>query len=509
MLVKAVYLNSKQKQFVAARQKRKTFKAGRGTGKTHVMGAHEYWLYRNLPTGKSLIASITFEQLLTKTMPEIEASWRSWNCFEWDPKQRTGHWVFGKKPPSHWVKPYKMPKNPERCYFFLNGHVKELASLEVNNRFRGGSYDSLSGDESALFKKEVWDKIFCISVRGRTRGPHAWKTENHMAGMICDFTSAPWRPEGQWINDTRELAKQHPDKYFWLEASTLDNIEYLGAEYIQRLKETLSPEEYMVEVLNQDLTRPSGGGYYPAFREDIHTTIDTWEYAYGDNGRMTVRRDAFIQGNLPFMVSIDFNVAFTSMIVAQELQSGAKYQIRICDNLFVKPDPTKDPDGLLLIDTLIDNFCNKYRYHHIKTVEVYGDATANNKRVGARPMFDQVVDRFRKHGWLAINRSSGRLPLHENRFFLINNLLGKKETRFPDLIINANTCKALILSIINAPIKPDFSKDKRSESRQMPQELATHLSDVFDYLIMSKYGSLVLSSSDNIWTSLIPSRKDR
>ena len=505
--IKGVYLNPKQKAFIMARQKRKAFKGGRGVGKTHVIGAHHYMLFRNLPTAKGILASITFEQLLSKTCPEMEDSWRDWNCHEWDPVSKTGHWVFGKRPPSHFVKPYKMPKSPERCYFFLNGHCIELASMEVNNKFRGGSYDFLTGDESALFKEEVWNKIFTISVRGRTRGTAAFHPErNYMHQSIVDVTSAPWTAEGKWIHKFREMAKKDPDNYFWIEAQTLDNIAYLGEKYIENLRRTLSPEEFYVEVLNGEIKRQSGGGYYPAFREDRHTTIDTWAYDWTSTGRIQTKRDTFIRDNQPFLLSMDFNVTFTCMAVCQEIQGPQTMELRFCDNLFAKPDSVKDPDGQMLIDRVIDEFCMRYAMHPVKSVELYGDATANNRRLGARPMFDQAVERFRHNGWLCLNRSVGKLPGHEMRHILINNILSKKNLRYPNISINSNKCKALILSIINAPIKADYSKDKTSESRKIPQEMATHLSDVFDYIICSKYAGIVIGSGDSIWTSLIPGR---
>jgi hypothetical protein len=148
----------------------------------------------------------------------------------------------------------------------------------------------------------------------------------------------------------------------------------------------------------------------------------------------------------------------------------------------------------------------RYAMHPVKIVELYGDATANNRRLGARPMFDQAVERFRHNGWLCLNRSVGKLPGHEMRHILINNILSKKNLRYPNISINSNKCKALILSIINAPIKADYSKDKSSESRKIPQEMATHLSDVFDYIICSKYAGIVMGTGDSIWTSLIPGR---
>lgn len=498
-----IYLNDKQIQFLNAPQKRKALIAGRGFGKTHVMGHHEYRLFKNLPTGKSLIVSATYYQLLTKTCPELESAWREYGIKEWDPKTKTGHWVFGKKPPSHFEKPFKMPKNPEYCYFFLNGHVKELGSMEVKDRFRGGSYDSLSGDESALFKEEVWKKIFMTSVRGRTAGRGAWNPRlNYMAHSICHFTSAPWMPEGRWVFDWEEMAKQYPDRYFYVSGQTIDNVDVLGQDYIEDLRQTLSPLEWYVEVLNGKLDKPVGGGFYPAFSTERHVDLNTYEYEFGDGARK-VKRDTFIHPQLPLLLSMDFNTKFTCMIVCQQVQQATHQEFRIADNLYVKPDPLSDKEGMMAIDRLVDKFCDEYRDHPIKYVELYGDASANNNRIGAPPMFEQARKRFIENGWTASIKAAGKLPEHQGRHILINNILRRPNNSYPLVRINGNKCKALIMSITNAPMLTGFKKDKRSENQNIPQEFATHLSDTADYIWCSLYSRLAGDNLGEAWSSFM------
>ena len=127
----------------------------------------------------------------------------------------------------------------------------------------------------------------------------------------------------------------------------------------------------------------------------------------------------------------------------------------------------------------------------MKYVELYGDATGNNRRLGAPPLFEQAVSRLRHNGWQGIIKASGRLPHHEMRHILINNILRRVDTRYPVVMLNANNCRALIMSIMNAPIKNDYSKDKRSEAQNIQQEFATHLSDTFDYILVSLYAKIM------------------
>ena len=96
--------------------------------------------------------------------------------------------------------------------------------------------------------------------------------------------------------------------------------------------------------------------------------------------------------------------------------------------------------------------------------------------------------------------------MHEFRHVLINNILRRSEPKFPIVTLNNNNCKALVMSIMNAPIKEDYSKDKKSEMQNIAQEFATHLSDCFDYILVSLYGKLVMTGNDSIWSSIMSRR---
>jgi hypothetical protein len=272
------------------------------------------------------------------------------------------------------------------------------------------------------------------------------------------------------------------------------------------LKNSLSPLEYYIEVLNGRMDRQPGGGYYPSFSEEKHSTIITYDYDWDSGGRMTIKRDSFIHRDKPLLLSLDFNITFTCMIVCQQINQTQFQEFRVCDNLFSKPDPLNDKDGELLIDTLIDQFCQKYSHHPVKYVELYGDASGNNRRLGAPPLFEQAVARLKHNGWQGNIKASSKLPGHEMRHILINNILRRNEMRFPVIMINANNCRALIMSVMNAPIKNDYTKDKRSEAQNIQQEFATHLSDTFDYILVSLYARIRASGNDSIWSSFVIGR---
>ena len=64
-----------------------------------------------------------------------------------------------------------------------------------------------------------------------------------------------------------------PQPFYFVRASSLDNIDILGEDYIRRMKRDLPPLVFAICVLN---IRPkkSGEGFYCNFDPDRHTYID-------------------------------------------------------------------------------------------------------------------------------------------------------------------------------------------------------------------------------------------
>lgn len=59
----------------------------------------------------------------------------------------------------------------------------------------------------------------------------------------------------------------------------------------------------------------------------------------------------------------------------------------------------------------------------------------------------------------------------------------------PKVRFNLRNAKVAMMSMQQTPILDNFEKDKKSERRSIPQELATHLSDTVDYYLCTKYGA--------------------
>lgn len=470
-----VYANPKQVQFLSGNQKRKSFIGGRASGKSSALGFESFIDMNYMPRAKFFIAGLTFGQILTKTLPSAMESWSSLGLKEYDPQTKLGHYVITKRPPANFAKPYQAPRQYENVISFINGFTLELLSMDTGDRNRGGNYDGGHIDESALFKEEVLNRVLLPSIRGNI---YRFKHSRHQ--KFCDYSSAAWLPSGQWIYKTEELAKTDPDGHLYVEATAHDNIEVIGKQYIEKLKQSLTPLEYDVEVLNKRLKKLPNG-FYPAFDESKHGVWFTQEYSYDDKTGLYLINNNFIDSNEPVELSFDFNASFTSMTIWQE--RGLEFR---CDDvIYCKESQTN------VVDELADMFIAKYSSRTCKVAYIYGDRNGNNKSAGNNlTFFEMIMTKLRSAGWNVELKAHGLDSEHKLRHIVVNGIMTEDDPRLPRIRFNLNNCKPVVLSIQNAPILPDFKKDKRSEQQAIPQEYATHLSDTVDAIVYSKYASL-------------------
>jgi hypothetical protein len=471
-----IYVNEKQRQFLAATQKRRTFVGGRGSGKTTVAGHQTRVEMNYLPRAKGFLAGLTYTQLTSNTLPAMEKAWYDHGLREYDPKTGFGHYVKGKKPPTDWIKPHLPPSNYENVVSFLNGYTIQLLSMDRAELARGGNYDFGHIDESALMKEEHVNKILRPMIRGNIhRFPHT-----HLHQTFCDYTSVPWLPSGQWVFKTEDLAKSEPETTFFLESTAYDNATVLGEKYFRDLRNSIDPLEWDVEVMNKRLTKLPNS-FYPSFNSEKHGVWKTYTYVHDDKTGLTLSIDSDRNPTLPLELSFDFNAAFTSVIVCQEIGN----EFRCLDALWVKQSATT------VLDALVSKFSATYESHERKHVVIYGDRNGNNKQVGSNLTFYETIQQqLTAAGWTSVLMVQGLDPDHRLKHIAINQLLAETNPRLPVLRFNRNKCKFLIISIEQSPINPDWTKNKNSEKSSIDQERATHLSDCFDNIVYRKYGHL-------------------
>lgn len=477
-----VYVNAKQVQFLNARQKRRSFVGGRGSGKSTVYGHVQYQRFNYLPRAKVFTAGLTYNQILTKTLPSAMDAWDALGLREYDKKTGLGHFVVGVKPPSDWLKPYQAPRNYENAITFLNGFTIEMLSMDRPDSNRGGNYDGGDCDESALLKEDQVNKVLMPMIRG-----NIYRFNHFMHQSFFDYTSSPWLPSGQWVFKTQELAKEEPDNYLYIESTAYDNVAVLGADYLSKLKKQMTKLEWDVEVMNKRLTKLPNS-FYPAFNDERHLNFKTFSYDQDEETGLWTTGNSFYNSKQPIETSWDFNAAFTSMIVCQD--RGNEY--RIINELYIEEDTEVSK-----VDALTDLFIKEYENHLCKEVFIYGDRNGNNKSPGdTKTFYEKIMDRLRQKGWEPTLMVQGLDPDHLLKHIFINDMLSEKNKSWPVIRMDQNRCKWLPISITNSPIKPDYRKDKSSERLLIDQKRTTHLSDCFDNIIYRKFSHLANQAPD-------------
>lgn len=469
---------------------RACFQGSRGSGKTNVLLRLIATSAFELPGALAGLAGRTYKQVQDIVLSQAKTVWEEEGLIEYNTRWKGfGHYVVNVRPPAHWPKPHNVPRTYENTVTFCNGYTVIMVSGDRPETQRGLNLDQLFLDESATISRDFM-KVLRPTVRANKYKytdprPERTGTYNHpLHWLVCDFTSAPWLPEGKWIYQTKEKYQNDKQRFYWIESTAYDNLEFLPGNFIASQKEDLTPIQFDVEILNIPYNKIEGG-FYSAFNVTTHTYDRIYKYVWNSTANRTdsVRTD--YDSDKPLDISFDFNSKFTSMVIGQDC--GEEY--RIIDCIYVKSSNTT------LIDEIMGQFHGKYGKHRRRKVNVYGDASGKvippDK---TKSIYQQIQDTF--VGWNFTLKVRGFNVKYKFKYKVINTILLEQKEGLPKLRISQDNCKPLIISIESAPIDAKYEKDKSAERRKnFPQEFATHLSDAFDYLIYEKFSKKVLVSS--------------
>lgn len=486
-----VFLNDKQRAFFSAPQKTKVFIGGRGAGKSSVNGYEAYANMQCMPRSKGLLLGATYGQILSNILPSMLQTWERMGLFR-HTRHQEGHYIIGKKPPPHWSTPIAPPQSYDHCISLPNGSVMQMMSMAIKDALRGPSYDWAVIDEAGQYKEtRIKEEVF-VTIRGN----------EHIFGHICRHhskvltSSMPWVDSGLWLLDYERLALLYPNECFYIEATGYDNIAVLGEKYFDALRRELPRHVFDREVLN---LRPNKlpNGFYSQFDEITHC-YSPYQY---ENVNRHSNYEADYNPILPIELSFDFGANFTCCVVAQE---NAK-QIRFINAFHssINQDNEAGRKNESLINSVVRKFALHYRGRQSGRVRLRGDRNGNNHQANSQyTFFEQIANELKKYGFFVELMVPKRLdPSHELKHLFINKLLSETEPQLPLVRINKDNCKHLITSIRSAPITPDFKKDKKLERRSdIQQELTTHFSDAFDYLLWGMYNDKIKgNSAGNQW----------
>lgn len=519
-----LYYNKIQQRVMFIGAKTTVVVAGRRTGKTYGIGAP--FAYRNMqrmPGSTGGIVVPTFRHGLTNTLPGLFSGWKAMGLTE------GVHYVVGKRPPKFFRSAIIEPREYEHVISFYNGARAVLISQDLPGSSNSLTLDWLLVDEAKFInfeklkdetlpanggiKSHFGHHSFHHSVMIMSDMPVGTKGSwflNYREKMDTDIIKAiegciyeEWRTKNR-IKTLRAAGKDVPEylRYhlrtnnrmlnqlraaavYYVEVSTLENLEVVGVNYIKDMKRDLPPLVFQTSILCKRIGILQDG-FYNSMREThkYHAADNTWlaTLGYGHSESeykqlVNSKADADVNPDEPICIGMDYN-ANINWIVAGQIVGERLNVIRSFYTKFERKIPA-----------LIDDFCRYYRLHRRKQVVFYYDTTAlgSNYAVNRKDFKYVIEQEFRNHGWKIKSVFLGNPMRHDAKYLLINEGFAGKNRLTPYFNIDAN--EALLIAIQSAGVirgSKGFKKykagEKLAESEENLLEHRTDGTDAFDTL---------------------------
>jgi hypothetical protein len=503
--------------------------AGRGTGKsTGVLAPRIANCCIHMPGSNNGLLSKTFKQTKTRTLPAIKSGWAKLGF-------KDGiHYVIGKRPDKKLrfmeSPPESTPDDYEHVISWFTGSIISMSSQDRKNDSNGLSLQSIHGDEAKLLDHDDLQESIMPTLRGMLKFNDL--VEYRMQTWTTDM---PTTPEGKWLLDAEndcdkevielieQLQLQIQDKKIifnisksdstrtrlqseintlnsvinglrkellhYMEASSFDNIDMLGEEYIKTQRRMLSDFNFETSILNR---RPKGLEKGEAFYHKLSKAVfyTDFNYTYFDSfiaevpeDSNTSKGDLDCNPNRPLDICIDWG-KINSMVVGQDDPNKSRYNY--LHEFFALREEGE------IIHHLVDKFSKYYESHKERLIYVYYDRNGNTPLGNSQETYAQLVERLLyEKGWKPRLESYEENPSHRDKYEFLNIALSGVDRRIPLVRINDENCPNLKEALYNTPIKVtkgEVEKDKGSErSKVIDQRKATHITDCFDILYYSKY----------------------
>jgi len=525
-----IYFNKIQQRVMYIGAKTTVVVAGRRTGKTYGMGAP--FVYRNMQRMKGSTGGIvvpTFRHGLTNTLPGLFTCWKAMGLIE------GVHYVVGKKPPKYFEKAIIEPREFEHVISFYNGSRAVLISQDLAGSSNSLTLDWLLVDEAKFINFEKL-KDETLPANGGIKAHFGMHSYHHSIMIMSDM---PVGTKGSWFLNYREkmdteiiraiegclnveyrLKKRVRDlraagepvptylkhhlrsnnrilnqlraaAVFYVEVSTIENLEVVGVNYLKDMKRDLPPLVFQTSILCKRLGILQDG-FYNSMKEShkYHAADNEWlmSLGYGHTeaeyrAMLNSQADLDVQPDKPICIGMDYNANINWIVAGQE-QDG---RLNVIRSFYVKFERK--------IPALIADFCNYYRNHKCKQVIYYYDTTAlgSNYAVNKKDFKAVIEEEFKSHGWRIKSVLLGNPMRHSEKYLLINSGFAGKERLTPYFNIDAN--EALLVAIQSAGVirgangfKKYKAGEKLAESEENLLEHRTDGTDAFDtlYIGMTK-----------------------
>lgn len=300
-------------------------------------------------------------------------------------------------------------------------------------------------------------------------------------------------------------------------ASTLENVDVLGEEYIRQMKRDLPPYTFMVSILNVKIKKSNDGFYSNLDIDHVHGYINDsgidplsmakWETkkatgiidgkkitseSYqpdlkGLSERNDCRMDADCVNDLPLYLAFDYNANINTLVVGQVYQRDGVEAVNVIKSFYVKNERK--------LRELVDDFSRYYAPKRAvnRDVVYFYDATAKQGASYAltdERFYQAVIKELERNGWNVTAIDMGVPEKHEVKHRIINNGLAGIEypairinqLNNPDLIIAMQLCE---VSIGYQGFRKDKSQEKKPETEEnLPLQQRTDFTDAFDSLYL-------------------------
>ena len=530
------YFNQAQQFLLAMNTRDEIAVCGRGFGKGAVQAGRLLTGVQGMPGSSGGFVAPSVKRCLTNILPSMLIHLERWGY------KRDLHYIVGRKPwkALHWKQPYFQPANWENTIAFYNGAVCNIISQDRTGTSNSMSLDYLIMDEAKfLDPDQLRNETFPANRGNQTlfgkffmhhgmtitsdmpitkKGSWFLKYQEEMnpelvssVWFVCRkirtikkrmalSTAETMRLAGELAQWRSVLNNMRRDCLLYVEFSTLENIDLLGEDFIRRMKRELSPQTFNTAILNKRI-RVAKDGFYGALDEDINlytapdiAYLDNMRYDFDKLRKEDCRMDSDLDGSLPLFVAFDANSNFNCVCVGQP-KNG---KLRVLKSFFAKYDRK--------LNELVDDVCEYYKWHKLKLIVFYYDATFKGTVTGikATELYDIVETAFRRNKWMVTSKFIGRPMNHVEKNLLINNMLKGKARH--QVLINRDNNEDLIISIESAEVvngKKDKSGEKEVETDEDLLQHRTDFSDAFDTLcigveLFPVYG-LVGSDSVNVY----------
>lgn len=290
----------------------------------------------------------------------------------------------------------------------------------------------------------------------------------------------------RWMD--RFNARRMKSSFFYI-ASSYINADILRTEYFENEFDG-GLDDVLTAILSSKPRLQSGNKFYAALSTQ-HFFTDGTSKKYSDFFGIRDEEDCRIlkywRSDQPLEAGVDFG-NMISMTFAQD--NGKTYRIIKC--LHTLPP--------LWLREAADRFLEYFSHHENKKLLLYYDRAGNQYQsvrqdsAGKLKAFIEKDSKGKSTGWHVDLMSRNQSTIYTwDEYDFMNELLGGKNNRLPEVLIDAYHARPLKSSLELAPTKiveykgkKRVSKDKRSEGLPINRLLyeSTNFSDTFKYLMM-------------------------